>query len=100
MAETLRCCTFPSELTIQHSLSAFQSSIWPVGDSARYYDPNLGRFISADSIVPGAGALTVAPNDPVAAGAWEQCLHCPMRPSLRADRDPPLPALPTGVMAQ
>gem|GEM_PF-2939124 len=41
-------------------------------DSARYYDPNLGRFISADTIIPGAGSLTVAPSDPVAAGAWGQ----------------------------
>gem|GEM_PF-6110268 len=41
-------------------------------DSARYYDPTLGRFISADTIVPGAGSLTVSPHDPVAAGAWSQ----------------------------
>jgi len=41
-------------------------------DTARYYDPNLGRFISADSMVPGAGSLTIAPNDPVSAGAWAQ----------------------------
>ena len=38
---------------------------------ARYYDPSLGRFISADSIVPGAasgkgGAGTVDYDDQVA----------------------------------
>jgi RHS repeat-associated protein len=27
----------------------------PLGDNARYYAPRLGRFVSADSIVPGAG---------------------------------------------
>jgi RHS repeat-associated protein len=37
---------------------------------ARYYDPTLGRFISPDSIVPGAGALTAAPHDAVAQQAW------------------------------
>jgi RHS repeat-associated protein len=26
---------------------------------ARYYDPNLGRFVSADTLVPGADALTI-----------------------------------------
>jgi RHS repeat-associated protein len=26
---------------------------------ARYYDPALGRFVSADSVVPGSGALTI-----------------------------------------
>ena len=38
--------------------------------NARYYDPVLARFISADSIVPGAGALTLAPLDSVATSAW------------------------------
>ena len=37
---------------------------------ARYYDPVLGRFISADSVVPGAGALTVWPGDGTARAAW------------------------------
>jgi RHS repeat-associated protein len=37
---------------------------------ARYYDPVLVRFVSADTIVPGAGALTVAPSDATAAAAW------------------------------
>ena len=37
---------------------------------ARYYDPGIGRFISADTIVPGSNALTVAPLDAVANGAW------------------------------
>ena len=30
----------------------------------------MGRFISADSIVPTAGSLTVTPNDAVASKAW------------------------------
>jgi RHS repeat-associated protein len=38
--------------------------------NARYYDPVLARFISADSIIPGAGALTLAPLDSVATSAW------------------------------
>jgi RHS repeat-associated protein len=37
---------------------------------ARYYDPVLARFVSADTIVPGAGSLTLAPHDAVAASAW------------------------------
>jgi RHS repeat-associated protein len=37
---------------------------------ARYYDPVLARFVSADSVVPGAGALTVAPSDATAQAAW------------------------------
>jgi RHS repeat-associated protein len=37
---------------------------------ARFYDPVLARFISADTIVPGAGALTTWPSDATAAGAW------------------------------
>jgi RHS repeat-associated protein len=48
--------------------------------NARYYDANLGRFISADTIVPGAGSLTVSPNDPVAAGAWSQRSGGPTNP--------------------
>jgi RHS repeat-associated protein len=40
--------------------------------NARYYDPAIGRFLSADTIVPGAGALTVAPGDATAAAAWGQ----------------------------
>jgi len=51
-----------------------------VRDSARYYDPGLGRFISADTMVPGAGSLTVSPNDPVAAGAWSQRSGGPANP--------------------
>jgi RHS repeat-associated protein len=38
--------------------------------NARYYDPGIGRFVSADSIVPGAGSLTLSPHDAVASGAW------------------------------
>jgi RHS repeat-associated protein len=37
---------------------------------ARYYDPILARFISADSVAPGAGALTLAPHDATAQAAW------------------------------
>jgi RHS repeat-associated protein len=36
---------------------------------ARYYDPGLGRFISADSVVPGAGPLTAWPHDAPAQAA-------------------------------
>jgi RHS repeat-associated protein len=38
--------------------------------NARYYDPVIGRFISADSVVPGGGPLTLAPYDEVATSAW------------------------------
>ena len=40
--------------------------------NARYYDPAIGRFISADTIVPGSGPLTVSPSDAVAQGMWGQ----------------------------
>ncbi|MBC8162190.1 MAG: hypothetical protein H7Z42_13345 [Roseiflexaceae bacterium] len=40
--------------------------------NARYYDPAIGRFASADMIVPSAPALTVAPLDGVARGVWGQ----------------------------
>ena len=33
---------------------------------ARYYDPTLGRFLSADTIVPNAGGLTTWPSDATA----------------------------------
>ena len=38
--------------------------------NARYYDSSMGRFISADTVVPGAGALTVAASDVTERGAW------------------------------
>ena len=38
--------------------------------NARYYDPAIGRFISADTIVPGSGPLTVLPSDATARGMW------------------------------
>ena len=38
--------------------------------NARYYHPALGRFISADTIVPGSTPLTVAPLDALARNAW------------------------------
>lgn len=39
---------------------------------ARYYDLGLGRFISADTIVPGSGALTLWPSDATAAPLFGQ----------------------------
>jgi len=48
--------------------------------NARYYDPALGRFLSADTIVPGAGGLTTSPSDPVAAGAWGMGSSGPVNP--------------------
>ncbi|WP_026371041.1 RHS repeat-associated core domain-containing protein [Kallotenue papyrolyticum] len=39
---------------------------------ARYYDPALGRFLSADTIVPGSGALTLWPSDATAAPLFGQ----------------------------
>jgi RHS repeat-associated protein len=39
---------------------------------ARYYDPALGRFISPDSVVPGAGGLTITPSDATAAALFAQ----------------------------
>lgn len=39
---------------------------------ARYYNPYLARFISADTIVPGAGALTIWPSDATAAPLFKQ----------------------------
>lgn len=38
---------------------------------ARYYDPTLGRFMSPDSVVPGASSLTLAPHDAGARQAWQ-----------------------------
>jgi RHS repeat-associated protein len=38
--------------------------------NARYYDPAIGRFISADTIVPGSNPLTVWPSDAVAGRVW------------------------------
>ena len=49
---------------------------------ARYYDPVLGRFISADRVVPGAGALTAAPHDATARTAW--CRGAAGRPTRRS----------------
>jgi len=48
--------------------------------NARYYDPNLGRFLSADTIVPGSSALTVAPLDSVASASWRQRSGGPANP--------------------
>jgi hypothetical protein len=38
---------------------------------ARYYDPALGRFLSADTIVPEVGALAVTPSDSTAAELFD-----------------------------
>jgi RHS repeat-associated protein len=38
--------------------------------NARYYDPMLGRFVSADWIVPGAPGLTVHPFGSIAGATW------------------------------
>jgi RHS repeat-associated protein len=43
-----------------------------VEEHARYDDPAIGRFISADRVVPGAGPLTLAPHDATARAAWGQ----------------------------
>lgn len=37
---------------------------------ARYDDPALRRFLSADSVVPGAGLLAASPHDATAQAAW------------------------------
>jgi hypothetical protein len=39
---------------------------------ARNYDPVLARFVSADTIVPDAGALAVSPSDQTAAQLFKQ----------------------------
>ena len=39
---------------------------------SRFYDPNLGRFLSADTIVPGSGALTIWPSDSTASASWSK----------------------------
>ncbi|HEX6289924.1 MAG TPA: RHS repeat-associated core domain-containing protein [Herpetosiphonaceae bacterium] len=39
---------------------------------ARYYDPELGRFLSADTVVAEVGALTMAPSDTTAAPLFAQ----------------------------
>lgn len=48
--------------------------------NARYYDPAIGRFVSADTIVPGVGPLTVTPGDAVAAGLWGKAGGGPANP--------------------
>lgn len=37
---------------------------------ARYNDPAIGRFRSADTIIPGSPPLTVWPSDATAQGMW------------------------------
>ncbi|KAB8144677.1 RHS repeat-associated core domain-containing protein [Chloroflexia bacterium SDU3-3] len=48
--------------------------------NARYDDPVSGHFLSADTIVPGAGALTMAPNDSTARGLWGKGGNGPANP--------------------
>lgn len=48
--------------------------------NARYYDPAIGRFISADTIVPGSNPLTVWPGDSVASKAWSTSGSGPANP--------------------
>lgn len=48
--------------------------------NARYYDATIGRFISADTIVPGANGLTVWPSDSTALSAWKTAGSGPANP--------------------
>lgn len=48
--------------------------------NARYYDPGIGRFISADTIVPGANDLTVWPSDAFAFAVWNTGYDGPANP--------------------
>lgn len=48
--------------------------------NARYYDPVIGRFVSADTIVPGSGALTTWPSDGLAALVWGGTATGPSNP--------------------
>jgi hypothetical protein len=41
------------------------------GDEAQLHRPVLGRFLSADTIVPGSGVLTTWPSDGTARDAWQ-----------------------------
>jgi hypothetical protein len=38
--------------------------------NARYYDPRIGRFVFADSIVPCVRLVTLLPHDVVAMAVW------------------------------
>ena len=42
--------------------------------------PNLGRFLSADTVAPGSAALTVWPSDGVAAALWATGGDGPLNP--------------------
>jgi RHS repeat-associated protein len=48
--------------------------------NARMYDPLLARFISADTVVPGSGPLTLAPLDAVESSAWASGGGAPANP--------------------
>jgi RHS repeat-associated protein len=54
--------------------------------TARYYDPAIARFISADTIVPGAGALTIGgggsssgPGDPQSLNRYSYVTNNPVK---------------------
>jgi RHS repeat-associated protein len=48
--------------------------------NARYYDPDIGRFLSADTIIPGSPPLTVWPSDATAQGMWRSAGSGPVNP--------------------
>jgi RHS repeat-associated protein len=69
------CLNLPGHASAAGDLCWWLPSRFWVGGvfyNARYYDPGIGRFVSADSIVPGAGSLTLSPHDVIARGAWGQ----------------------------
>ncbi|MBK9713842.1 MAG: hypothetical protein IPO81_21465 [Kouleothrix sp.] len=53
---------------------------------ARYYDPALARFVSADTMVPGVGALTAWPSDATATPLF--CAGPRIKMAIPAPQDP------------
>jgi RHS repeat-associated protein len=59
--------------------------------NARYYDPRLGRFLSADSLIPSIyrpqslNRYSYVENDPV--NFWDPSGHMPMRVELKKERE-------------
>jgi len=47
---------------------------------ARYDDPDIGQFLSADTIIPGSPPLTVWPSDATAQGMWRSAGSGPVNP--------------------